>query len=334
MPVRVDTCPPVPGGFIVCVQHAHTTPPPDVPALSRRGVLRAATAGAVAVGAAGLFAAEPAAAAEAHHGGHGSVPRDRISIQLYTLRDQLAIDLEGTLATLAEIGYRRVEHAGFVGRTAAQFKAALDAAGLWSSSGHVGIPQPFDAAVWQQNLDNSKLLGSKYIVHPFFGFGPNGPIRDSATYRAFARDLNRAGAQARRNGLKFGYHNHHAEFFTLDGGRRTGFDILTDETDPDLVHFEMDLFWVTRGARDPVDLIKENRGRILQFHVKDMNVDGSFEDPGQGLIDFPRIFSYGRTAGIQEFIVERDNAGTAPREPADALDTARVGYEYLRSVRF
>ena len=96
----------------------------------------------------------------------------------------------------------------------------------------------------------------------------------------------------------------------------------------------MDLFWVTRGAHDPVDLIHANRGRIRQFHVKDMNADGSFEDAGQGLIDFARIFGHSREAGIAEYIIERDNAGTAPRVPADALTTAEVGFDYLRSVRF
>jgi sugar phosphate isomerase/epimerase len=286
-----------------------------------------------AVAATGAVTGAPAAAA-GHAGGNRRVPRDRISIQLYTLRDQLAIDLEGTLAALAEIGYTRVEHAGFVGRTAAEFKAALDAAGLRATSGHVGIPQPFDAAVWQRALADARLLGSRYIVHPFFGVDANGPIRDSAVYRAFARDLNRAGALAKRAGLRFGYHNHHFEFFRLDGGRRTGFDVLAEETDPDLVHFELDLFWVTRGARDPVDLIRANRGRIRQFHVKDMNADGSFEDVGQGLIDFARIFGYAREGGVAEYIVERDDAGIEPREPADAIDTARVGYEYLANLRF
>jgi sugar phosphate isomerase/epimerase len=324
----------------VCVQHATSPPAPDVPALSRRGVLRAATAGAVAVGAAGLLAqpaqaAPPAQAAGGHgHGGTRGVPVDQISIQLYTLRDQLAIDLDGTLAALADIGYRKVEHAGFVGRSAAEFRAALDAAGLRASSGHVGIPQPFDADAWQRALADARTVGSRYVVHPFFGVNDDGPIRDSATYRAFARDLNRAGLLAKRAGLKFGYHNHHFEFFRLDGGDRTGFDVLTAETDPDLVHLEVDLFWVTRGARDPVDVIRANRGRIRQFHVKDMNADGSFEDPGQGLIDFARIFGHSREAGVAEYIVERDNAGTAPRAPADALSTARVGFDYLRSVRF
>lgn len=323
----------------MCDTHdlSSSAPAPDVPALSRRGVLKAATAATAAtVGAAGvLAAATPAQAAGGHHGGgSGRVPRDRISVQLYTLRDQLAIDLDGTLAALREIGYTRVEHAGFVGRTAAQFKAALDRAGLRATSGHSGIPQPFDAAAWQATLNDARVIGQRYIVHPFFGVDANGPIRSSGVYRAFARDLNKAGAMARKAGLRFGYHNHHFEFFRQDGGSRTGFDVLTAETDPDLVHLEVDLFWVTRGAHDPVDVIQRNRGRIRQFHVKDMNADGIFEDAGKGLIDFARIFRYGREAGIDEFIVERDDAGTAPRNPADAISTAEVGYDYLAALRF
>ena len=90
-------------------------------------------------------------------GGH-RVPPGKISIQLYTLRDQLAADFTGTLAALAEIGYRRVEHAGFVGRSVTEFKAALDAVGIWASSGHVGIPQPFDATAWQASLQDALTL--------------------------------------------------------------------------------------------------------------------------------------------------------------------------------
>jgi len=159
--------------------------------------------------------------------------------------------------------------------------------------------------------------------------------RTTAVWRAFARDLNRAGRMAKDIGLKLGYHNHNWEFFGLtDDPTRTAFDILTEVTDRDLVHLELDLFWATRGARDPVDLIKEHRGRVLQYHVKDLDQSGGFADPGQGLIDFPRIFDQSRKAGAVEYIVERDDAGTPPRTPADALVTARVGYDFLRAVRF
>jgi sugar phosphate isomerase/epimerase len=324
----------------MCSGHDDTVGREEVARLSRRGFLRTAAATAAVVGTSGALAA-PALAREepggSGGGGRHRVAPDQISIQLYTLRDQLAIDLEGTLAALAEIGYTRVEHAGFVGRTVEEFKAALDAAGLRATSGHVQIPQPFDPAAWSASLADANTLGSKYIVHPFFGidFGTGEVVRETAPWRAFARDLNRAGRMARDAGLKLGYHNHNWEFFRLtDDPSRTAYDVLTDTTDPDLVHLQLDLFWATRGARDPVDLIRQNKGRVLQYHVKDMNQAGSFEDPGQGLIDFARIFRHSDEAGVSEYIVERDDAGTPPREPADALETARVGYQFLRTVRF
>ena len=324
----------------MCTRHDDTASPEEVARLSRRGFLRTAAATAAAVGASGALAA-PALAQADPAGSEGRsghrVPPDQISIQLYTLRDQLAIDLDGTLQALGEIGYTRVEHAGFVGRTVAVFKAALDAAGLRATSGHVLIPQPFDPAAWSASLADANTLGSRYIVHPFFGidFATGAVTRTTGPWRAFARDLNRAGRMARDAGLKLGYHNHNWEFFRLtDNPSRTAYDVLTDTTDPDLVHLELDLFWATRGARDPVDLIRQTRGRVLQYHVKDMNQAGSFEDPGQGLIDFARIFRHSDEGGAREYIVERDDAGTPPRQPADALDTARVGYQFLRTVRF
>ena len=324
----------------MCSGHDDTAGREEVARLSRRGFLRTAAATAAVVGTSSALAA-PALAREEPHGSGGRrrhrVPPGQISIQLFTLRDQLAIDLEGTLAELAEIGYTRVEHAGFVGRTVEEFKAALDAAGLRATSGHVQIPQPFDPAAWSESLADANTLGSKFIVHPFFGidFGTGEVVRETAPWRAFARDLNRAGRMARDAGLKLGYHNHNWEFFRLtDDPSRTAYDVLTDTTDPDLVHLQLDLFWAVRGARDPVDLIHQNRGRVLQYHVKDMNQAGSFADPGQGLIDFARIFRHSDEAGVKEYIVERDDAGTPPREPADALDTARVGYRFLRTIRF
>ena len=324
----------------MCTGHDDTASREEVARLSRRGFLRTAVTTAAVVGASSALAA-PALAQEStassqSHSRH-RVPRDQISIQLFTLRDQLAIDLEGTLQALGEIGYTRVEHAGFVGRTVEEFKAALDAAGLRATSGHVLIPQPFDPAAWSASLADANTLGSRYIVHPFFGinFGTGEVTRTTAPWQAFARDMNRAGRMARDAGLKLGYHNHNWEFFRLtDDPSRTAFDVLTDTTDPDLVHLELDLFWATRGARDPVDIFKENRGRVLQYHVKDMNQAGSFADPGDGLLDFARIFSHSDEAGVREYIVERDDAGSPPRQPADALTTARVGYQFLRTIRF
>jgi sugar phosphate isomerase/epimerase len=321
----------------MCTDHADRANPAETGLpFGRRGFLRSGAMVAAAVGVAGTVAAPAEAAPASASGGHRRVPVDRISIQLYTVRDILAADPAGTLATLADIGYTRVEVAGTAGLTAAAFRALLDANGIRATSGHFGIPQPFDAAAWRATLATARTLGCRYVVHPFFGAdATGGAVRDAAVWRAFAQDLNRAGALAREAGFRFGYHNHHFEFFPLaDGSGRNGFDILTSTADSRLVHLELDLYWSWRGAADPVDVIREHRGRVLQFHVKDMNLNSGFTDPGTGLIDFRRIFAQSDVAGVQEYIVERDDAGTGDREPADALDTAAVGYRFLRNIRF
>jgi hypothetical protein len=199
--------------------------------LSRRNLLRTAAATAAVVGTSTAFATSEFATqdpASSRWGGkRHRIPLERISIQLFTLRDQLTIDLEGTLAALHQIGYTRVEHAGFVGRTAAQFKSVLDANAIVASSGHVLIPQPFDAAVWSAALADAQTLGSSYIVNPYFGinFANGEVVRTTKPWRKFARDLNRAGRMARDAGVQLGYHNHNWEFFRLlDNPSHTAYD--------------------------------------------------------------------------------------------------------------
>ena len=163
-------------------------PEDKIPFVGRRNFLRGMAATAAVGGPAALVT--PALAQEGWRRDRGwgrdRVPRDQISIQLFTLRDQLAIDFEGTIAALHEIGYTRVEHAGFVGRTVTDFKAVLDANGIVATSGHVLIPQPFDAAAWSASLADANTLGSTYIVHPFFGidFATGEVTRTTAPWRA------------------------------------------------------------------------------------------------------------------------------------------------------
>jgi len=309
--------------------------------LGRRGFLRAtaataAVAGTVGTGALAVPAGAATATATGGHPGRRRVPVDQISIQLYTVRDILSADPAGTIARLREIGYRKVEAAGTAGLSAADFRALLDRNGIRATSAHIGIPQPFDATAWKASLATAKTLGCRYVVHPFFGVDATGaPLRDAAVWQQFALDLNKAGAIARQQGFDFGYHNHHREFLPVsDGSGRRPYDILTRTTDRRLVHLEIDIYWAWRGTADPVDLIRAHAGRVRQFHVKDMNIDSGFTDPGTGLIDFGRVFAQGDVAGIKEFIVERDDAGTGSRTPAQALDTAAVGYEFLRNIRF
>jgi sugar phosphate isomerase/epimerase len=309
--------------------------------IDRRDFLRGAAAAAVAVPTTTGVFAHPALAgtSDARPPGRGGpIPRDRISIQLYTLRE---LPLEQQLKGLAQIGYKTVEHAGFGNLTAAQFKQALDRYGLNSTSGHQGIPQPWDEATWRKQVAEALTVGQRNIVNPaspITFFPPDGNLANikglttSTAWKAYAADLNKAGLIAREAGLRFGFHNHFWEFAALeDDTPLTGYDILIAETDPRLVHFEVDLYWAWHAHRDPVGLLAQLGDRITQFHIKDMvyaNHAPSFADPGTGVIDFARIFKAAGAPREHEYIAERDDAGAA------ALTTAMVGFEYLSRVKF
>ncbi|MFE2756839.1 sugar phosphate isomerase/epimerase family protein [Actinosynnema sp. NPDC059335] len=264
--------------------------------------------------AAGAAAALPATAS-ATGAGPGRprrrVPRESISIQLYTLRDLIGDEPEPVLSALADIGYRKVELAGTYGRSAAEFAAVLRRCGLRATSSHVGIDGDLD-----QVIADARTLGNKYVVVPWVNYGT------LAEWRAFTARLEAAGDRLRRAGLNLGYHNHAHEFARVEGVRP--FDVITSGTTRRNVHLELDLYWAVTGGVDPVEVYRSQFPRVRQFHVKDRAADGSFADLGTGTIDFAAIF---RAADVTEYIVEND-------QPRDALTTARVGYEYLTNLRF
>jgi sugar phosphate isomerase/epimerase len=283
-------------------------------ALSRRSILRGAAGAAVVAGAAGALPG--VAGADAEHGRHAfRVPKEKISIQLWTLRSILATDFEGTLEALADIGYRKVELAGLHGRTAAEFRAVLDRLRIKATSTHVGI----DGADLNQLIADARTLGHRYVVVPFANFPT------IAQWREFAGRLERAGEVFRKAGFKFGYHNHAHEFTPIDGVRP--WDVITRGTTRKNVHLELDIYWTVTGGADPIRVFWENLGRVKQYHVKDRAPDGGFEDPGLGTINFPRIFRANRVLEVDEYIVEND-------EPRDPLVTAKIGYDYLANLRF
>ncbi|GAB3464883.1 sugar phosphate isomerase/epimerase [Actinophytocola sediminis] len=276
-------------------------------------MLRGAAAGAVAAGAA---AALPATASADGTGRWWSkrVPRDKISIQLYTLRSVLETDLEGTLSALADIGYRKVELAGTYGRTATEFRRILDRFHLRASSTHVGIDGDLDQAIADAKILGNRKSNVAYANYPTL-----------AEWREFAGRLDAAGKLYRRAGIEFGYHNHAHEFAAIDGVRP--WDVLVNGTSRRNVSLEMDLYWVVVGGADPVREFYKVAGRVKQYHVKDRAPDGGFADLGEGNIDFPRIFRKNWPLEVDEYIVEND-------EPVDALRCAETGYDYLVDVRF
>jgi len=310
--------------------------------VDRRSFLRGSMAALAGVGlaASGLatsgLGAAPAAASISPTGRH-QVPPGLISIQLWTMRAAMGWPsnpttekYDATLTQLAEIGYPKVELAlGYFGRTAAELRAFLDSIGIEAGSSHDGISR--DPAALEQKIQNALTLGQSYMVVPYLN------SNNADDWKRWAEQMNVEAAAARSAGLRYGYHNH-AHEFTIDlGDGRRPWDVLTEELDPRLVHLEIDIYWAVTGGiqsgagvDDPVDftldVIRCAPQQVLQYHVKDRHAsNGDMADLGTGMIDFARIFD---AHSVKQYIVENDTPDVTPQQ------TAQIGYQYLRNLRF
>lgn len=291
-----------------------------------------ASVGATALGATGLSqlaAACTSAGSSANDTDSsaraGSAPRTpatgrAIGVQLYTLRNEMQRDVEGTLARVAGIGYREVEFAGYYDKSPSDVKAMLARHGLTAPATHVPIEmlEGISASV----LDTAREIGHQYVIVPYLVEGRRKTIED---YKRVAASLNRFGAAAKDKGLKIGYHNHDFEFVPIGG--QVPFDTLLAETDPSLVAIELDLYWATKAGHDPLQLFERHKGRFPLVHVKDSAgaPDHKMVDVGKGTIDFARIFTAGGAA-LQHRFVEHDN-------PGDAFASITASYEHLAKLQ-
>lgn len=240
---------------------------------------------------------------------------DRVGLQLYTLRNELSQDFEGTLARVAELGYKEMEFAGYYGRSASEVRSILDQNGMTSPAAHIQLQALRDDL--EGEVERAAVLGQKYVVVPIL---PESQRRIS-DYQRTADYLNRAGEVCKRSGIKMGYHNHDFEFIELEG--RIPYDILLDETDAGLVDMELDLYWIRNAGVDPVAYFENHPGRFSMLHVKDMDEFGRMADVGRGEINFAEIFSYADTAGIKHFFVEHDRPGNGLASVAVSIYTVR-----------
>jgi len=239
-----------------------------------------------------------------------------IGLQLYTVRDLMERDVERTLRSVAAIGYREVEFAGLFNKEPRKVAGMLEKIGLTSPASH--IPLERLRSNLQGVVDEAQALGNQYVVCPWIDAGLR---RDADGWRRVAAEFNRIGDSLQRVGLRLAYHNHDFEFQPLPGGE-IGYDILLAECDPKFVKMEMDLFWITKGGRDPLTYFDNWPSRFPLVHVKDMTGSGAMTNVGQGHIDFAHIFGRRREAGIEHFFVEHDT-------PRDPLNDIRVSYEYM-----
>jgi sugar phosphate isomerase/epimerase len=246
-----------------------------------------------------------------------------IGIQLYTVRRELAKDVEGTLAKLAAIGYQEVEFAGYPEGTAKSLRAILDRLHLRAPSGHVGTQAL--RTDWARTLEQAATVGQQYVVVAFI---PQEERRTADDWKRMAAAFNRAGEAAKAAGLQFCYHNHDFEFAPLEGA--VPYDLLLSGTDPGLVRLELDLYWITKGGRDPLVYFAKWPGRFPLVHVKDMDATPNkfFADVGKGTIDFRRIFRRAGQAGIRHYFYEQDET------PGSPFESAKASYQYLRALTF
>lgn len=259
---------------------------------------------------------------------------ERIGMQLYTVRAEMAKDFDGTLARVAALGFREVEFAGYFDRTPQQVRAALDRNGMTSPSTHIDLASI--STRLPQIIEASRTIGHKYIVMPWL---------DDATrvqpgiWQRVSDTLNRAGETARAAGIQMGYHNHHFEFVPMASGQMP-LELLLERCDPKLVAFELDLAWISAAGQDPLMYFAKYPGRFPMVHVKGLKkrptqgastpidqVLPDIADVGGDTIDWARIFARSEQAGIAHYYVEHD-------VPTSAFDSLKSSISYLQTLRF
>ena len=254
-------------------------------------------------------------------------------LQLYTLRDPMAKDAVGTLKRVAELGYQNLETYGFepgslryYSRSALEFKRVLDDLGLTTTSGHYDLhaylAQPAAAmtAYVDRCIQGAQALNQQYITWAWL----DPQSRSLEAFRLVAQRLNLIGAQAAKAGLKVAYHNHDFEFVPHAG--KCGYDIIMQETDPDLVKLQLDLYWVAHAAtRTPHELFERQPGRFVMWHLKDMDKLKRYTELGNGTIDFAAIMADANLAGLENYFVEQgDNFAISP------MKSVEVSAQYIR----
>ncbi|MBW8686959.1 sugar phosphate isomerase/epimerase family protein [Chitinophaga rhizophila] len=285
---------------------------------------------------------------------------NKIGIQLYTLRDQLAKDVKGTIRKVAEIGYNHVEtfygykergqKDQFWGLDPKGLKALLKEYRLATHSGHYQLNDFLtrgngnDEALKVQ-LEIAHELGQQYLIVPI----PPLQLWDKLAtddYKFIADQLNKAGEEARKLGMRVGYHNHFWEFKQQPDVNTTGYEIMLKGTDPSLVTFELDLFWAIKSGIDPVALFKQHPGRFSMWHVKDIDkgtqekiVGGDndkktsmeilpkvkFAEVGTGAVNFKELFANASVAGLKYAFVEQDQISIDP------FESIKTSYGYVKS---
>ncbi len=246
----------------------------------------------------------------------------RIGVQLYSVREDMLADAAGTLEKLARIGYNELESArsvkGFYyGLGPAEIRSICGDLGVTLRSGHVALD-----STWQQAMDEAAQTGQEYLICSSLPF--EGQTVDN--YKRVAEAFNKAGEQCRALNIRFGYHNHDFEFEQVDG--KVLYDILMDETDPELVKMELDLGWVVATGNDPKTYFERYPDRFELWHLKDMDLaKKESTEFGKGGLDIPGMLASKKQSGLEYFFVEQEEYTHS------ALQSLQDDYDYLMKYK-
>jgi sugar phosphate isomerase/epimerase len=247
---------------------------------------------------------------------------DHIGLAVITLRADAQRDFEGTMRQVASIGYRDLDMYIYESTfEAPATRAILDRVGLTCTSARVRTTALYRG--WERFLDAANVLGATFITLADVPAPERQTLRD---YHELAALFNQCGATAHQHGLTFCYHNHDAELQTMEGA--VPYDVLIAETDPTLVHLQMDVYWMVHGGRDPVHELRRLAGRVSTLHLKDMESwpRTGITTVGRGRINFHDILHAAIDTGIRYWYVEED----APKGPG--IDAVRSAYAYLHNL--
>ena len=261
-----------------------------------------------------------------------------IGVQLYTVRDAMKSDFEGTIAKVASTGYKEVEFAGYFDKSPKDIRAILDKNGLASPSCHV--PYTTLEKSWPEALDAAHVIGHKMIVNPWIEEtqrnSPDG-------WKKAAELFNKCGESAKKAGIQFAYHNHTFEFQPAQSlGGKLPYDFLLATCDKNLVKMELDLCWISVANKNPIEYFNNNPGRFPAVHVKDIKQLPKPEDAptagpdkqmefltevGSGIIPWKDIFANAGNAGIKHYFVEHDN-------PKDGFASIKTSFDFLSKLNY
>ncbi|SHJ27194.1 sugar phosphate isomerase/epimerase family protein [Pseudozobellia thermophila] len=237
------------------------------------------------------------------------VDRPEYGVQLYTFRDAMLKDARTTLKQIADLGIKKIESARskkglYYGLAPKEMKKVCEDLGMKLTSGHVALDDDFETT-----MEQALASGQPYLICS--SLPSKGQTVDN--YKKVAEAFNKAGKACKELGLKFGYHNHGYEFESQNG--QVLYDVLMDETDPELVHMELDLGWVVVAGKDPLDYFEKYPGRFPLWHLKDMDMhEKESTEFGKGGLDIKNMLAHRKESGVEHIFIEQEEYANTPLE--------------------